>query len=66
MRVIKLLQLQQQQDDTSSPSMPSGGSLTLRRLAVWTCDPLLRLKTLAALVDICQGGATLLALKVYK
>ena len=35
--------------------MPNGGSLTLRRLAVWIFDPLLRMKTLAALVDICHG-----------
>ncbi|KAK2168865.1 hypothetical protein NP493_1211g00044 [Ridgeia piscesae] len=54
-RLIAVLEAQlQQQEDMSSQSMPSGGSLTLRRLAVWTCDPLLRLKTLAALVDICQ------------
>lgn len=30
-------------------------SLTLRRLLVWTYDPKIRLKTLAALVDHCQG-----------
>ncbi|KAG8452117.1 hypothetical protein GDO86_004057 [Hymenochirus boettgeri] len=29
--------------------------LTLRRLLVWTYDPKIRLKTLAALVDHCQG-----------
>ena len=30
-------------------------SLTLRRLLVWMYDPKIRLKTLAALVDFCQG-----------
>lgn len=32
-------------------------SLTLRRLLVWTYEPRIRLKTLAALVDHCQGPA---------
>ena len=29
--------------------------LTLRRLVVWTADPIIRLKAMAALVDVCQG-----------
>jgi len=40
------------QDTTTSSS---GGSLTLRRLNVWMFEPLVRLKTLAALVDVCSG-----------
>lgn len=31
------------------------GALTLRRVVVWTYEPLIRLKALAALVDVCQG-----------
>ncbi|PVD18317.1 hypothetical protein C0Q70_20866 [Pomacea canaliculata] len=52
-RLIAVLeaQLQQEQDQGIS----DGEGLTLRRLVVWTFDPLLRLKTLAALVDICKG-----------
>lgn len=34
-------------------------SLTLRRLLVWTYDPKIRLKTLAALVDHCHGNTIL-------
>ena len=29
--------------------------MTLRRLLMWSYDPLLRLKFLAALVDACKG-----------
>lgn len=52
-RLIAVLeaQLLQEQDQGIS----DGDSLTLRRLVVWTFDPLVRLKTLAALVDICKG-----------
>ena len=32
--------------------------LTLRRLMVWTNDPLVRMKALATLVDLCKGKAT--------
>ncbi|XP_076435742.1 gamma-tubulin complex component 3 homolog [Babylonia areolata] len=52
-RLIAVLeaQLQQEQDQGIS----EGDGLTLKRLVVWTFDPLLRLKTLAALVDACKG-----------
>ncbi|XP_041358285.1 gamma-tubulin complex component 3 homolog [Gigantopelta aegis] len=52
-RLIAVLeaQLQQEQD----PGIAETSSLTLRRLAVWTFDPLVRLKILAALVDVCKG-----------
>ena len=33
----------------------SHGGVTLKRLLVWTFDPLIRLKSLAALVDVCKG-----------
>ena len=42
----------------------SGGHLTLRRLVVWSAEPVLRLKTLAALVDVCQGTVKLSCTKV--
>ncbi|XP_048249999.1 gamma-tubulin complex component 3 homolog [Haliotis rufescens] len=53
-RLIAVLeaQLQQEQDEGFSESQPG---LTLRRLMVWTFDPLVRLKSLAALVDVCKG-----------
>lgn len=43
-------------------------SLTLRRLLVWTYTPMLRLKSLAALVEICKGkkgGSLLSAIHSY-
>ena len=45
-------QLQQEQDQGISDAE----GLTMKRLVVWTFDPILRLKTLAALVDACKGG----------
>ena len=52
MSLVTDFQLQQEED----PALELTSSvLTLRRLAVWMYEPLLRLKTLAALVDICQG-----------
>ena len=33
----------------------SNAGVTLRRLVVWTFDPLIRLKSLAAMVDVCKG-----------
>lgn len=52
-RLIAVLeaQLQQEQDQGIS----DGDGLSLRRLVVWTFDPLVQLKTLAALVDVCKG-----------
>ena len=47
-----LFQLQEELDQGISLSH---GGVTLRRLVVWTFDPLIRLKTLAALVDVCKG-----------
>lgn len=42
-------------EDDQGVNLGVESSLTLRRLLVWTYDPKVRLKTLAALVDFCQG-----------
>lgn len=47
---------QLQVEDDQGMNVCTEGSLTLRRLLVWMYDPKVRLKTLAALVDFCQGG----------
>lgn len=44
-----------QVEDDQGVNLGVESSLTLRRLLVWTYDPKVRLKTLAALVDFCQG-----------
>lgn len=44
-----------QAEDDQGVNLGLESSLTLRRLLVWTYDPKIRLKTLAALVDYCQG-----------
>uniref|UniRef100_A0A8B9ZW71 Gamma-tubulin complex component n=1 Tax=Anas zonorhyncha TaxID=75864 RepID=A0A8B9ZW71_9AVES len=49
--VFSMLQL----EDDQGVNLGLESSLTLRRLLVWTYDPKIRLKTLAALVDHCQG-----------
>lgn len=46
---------QLQLEDDQGVNLGLESSLTLRRLLVWTYDPKIRLKTLAALVDHCQG-----------
>lgn len=48
--------LQLQVEDEQGVNVCTESSLTLRRLLVWMYDPKVRLKTLAALVDFCQGG----------
>ena len=47
--------LQLQLEDDQGVNLGFESSLTLRRRLVWTYDPKIRLKTLAALVDHCQG-----------
>ncbi|XP_030266119.1 gamma-tubulin complex component 3 isoform X2 [Sparus aurata] len=47
--------LHSQVEDDQGMNVCTEGSLTLRRLLVWMYDPKVRLKTLAALVDFCQG-----------
>lgn len=42
-------------EDDQGVTVCTESSLTLRRLLVWMYDPKVRLKTLAALVDFCQG-----------
>lgn len=54
MNVVFVVQLQV--EDEHGVTMCTESSLTLRRLLVWMYDPKVRLKTLAALVDFCQGG----------
>ncbi|XP_064615668.1 gamma-tubulin complex component 3 homolog [Liolophura sinensis] len=53
-RLIAVVKAQVDQD-ASIKGLPNCDKMTLRRLAVWTFDPLIRLKALAALVDICKG-----------
>lgn len=54
-RLLSVLHAQLQVEDDQGVSDGMDSSLTLRRLLVWTYDPKVRLKTLAALVDYCQG-----------
>ncbi|KAJ0009613.1 hypothetical protein NQD34_001315 [Periophthalmus magnuspinnatus] len=55
-RLLSVLHSQLQvEDEQAVPVLSSDGSLTLRRLLVWMYEPRFRLKTLAALVDFCQG-----------
>ncbi|XP_060039852.1 gamma-tubulin complex component 3, partial [Erinaceus europaeus] len=54
-RLLSVLHSQLQLEDDPGVTLGLESSLTLRRLLVWTYDPRTRLKTLAALVDHCQG-----------
>ncbi|KAM9334000.1 gamma-tubulin complex component 3 isoform 1-T1 [Symphorus nematophorus] len=54
-RLLSVLHSQLQVEDEQGVNVCSESSLTLRRLLVWMYDPKVRLKTLAALVDFCQG-----------
>uniref|UniRef100_A0A671V8K4 Tubulin gamma complex component 3 n=1 Tax=Sparus aurata TaxID=8175 RepID=A0A671V8K4_SPAAU len=54
-RLLSVLHSQLQVEDDQGMNVCTEGSLTLRRLLVWMYDPKVRLKTLAALVDFCQG-----------
>ncbi|MGH0134790.1 UNVERIFIED_CONTAM: hypothetical protein FKN15_064543 [Acipenser sinensis] len=54
-RLLSVLHSQLQVEDDQGVNLGVENSLTLRRLLVWTSDPKNRLKTLAALVDHCQG-----------
>ncbi|XP_028405676.1 gamma-tubulin complex component 3 homolog isoform X1 [Dendronephthya gigantea] len=68
-RLIAVFEAQQQHlTDAGLGSETCSSSLTFRRLLVWTYTPLLRLKTLAALVEICKGkkgGSLLSAIHSY-
>lgn len=55
-RLLAVLEGQHQVGDAGFVGEGASGSLTLRRLMVWTYDPLMRLRTLAALVDACKGN----------
>ncbi|KAL7369732.1 hypothetical protein ABVT39_007090 [Epinephelus coioides] len=54
-RLLSVLHSQLQVEDEQGVTVCTESSLTLRRLLVWMYDPKVRLKTLAALVDFCQG-----------
>ncbi|XP_054479568.1 gamma-tubulin complex component 3 [Anoplopoma fimbria] len=54
-RLLSVLHSQLQVEDEQGVIVCTDSSLTLRRLLVWMYDPKVRLKTLAALVDFCQG-----------
>uniref|UniRef100_A0A665U3X7 Gamma tubulin complex component protein N-terminal domain-containing protein n=1 Tax=Echeneis naucrates TaxID=173247 RepID=A0A665U3X7_ECHNA len=54
-RLLSVLHSQLQVEDDQGVNVCTESSLTLRRLLVWMYDPKVRLKTLAALVDYCQG-----------
>lgn len=53
--MLSVLHSQLQVEDEQGVNVCTESSLTLRRLLVWMYDPKVRLKTLAALVDFCQG-----------
>lgn len=53
-RLIAVLESQLQEELDQGIGLSTSG-VTLRRLVVWTFDPLIRLKSLAALVDVCKG-----------
>lgn len=54
-RLLSVLHSQLQVEDDQGVNVGTESGLTLRRLLVWMYDPKVRLKTLAALVDYCQG-----------
>ncbi|XP_061548535.1 gamma-tubulin complex component 3 isoform X2 [Phycodurus eques] len=54
-RLLSVLHSQLQIEDDQGVNTCTDSNLTLRRLLVWMYDPKVRLKTLAALVDFCQG-----------
>lgn len=45
-----------QVEDDQGVNICTENNLSLRRLLVWMYDPKVRLQTLAALVDFCQGS----------
>uniref|UniRef100_A0AAV2KI79 Gamma-tubulin complex component n=1 Tax=Knipowitschia caucasica TaxID=637954 RepID=A0AAV2KI79_KNICA len=54
-RLLSVLHSQLQVEEEQITTLSSDSSLTLRRLLVWMYEPRFRLRTLAALVDFCQG-----------
>lgn len=54
-RLLSVLHSQLQIEEDQGVNVGMDSNLTLKRLLVWTFDPKIRLKTLAALVDYCQG-----------
>uniref|UniRef100_A0A2K6DJI9 Tubulin gamma complex component 3 n=1 Tax=Macaca nemestrina TaxID=9545 RepID=A0A2K6DJI9_MACNE len=64
-RLLSVLHSQLQLEDDQGVNLGLESSLTLRRLLVWTYDPKIRLKTLAALVDHCQGPVRVSPVRVW-
>uniref|UniRef100_UPI00358EC143 gamma-tubulin complex component 3 isoform X2 n=1 Tax=Myxine glutinosa TaxID=7769 RepID=UPI00358EC143 len=67
-RLLSVLHSQLQVEEDQGVTVGHEEQLTMRRLLVWTYEPRLRLKTLAALVDHCQGckgGALATAIHAY-
>ncbi|XP_076323570.1 gamma-tubulin complex component 3 homolog isoform X1 [Tachypleus tridentatus] len=56
-RLLAVLESQLHKDVTTEETYVStrSGSLTLHQLVVWTLDPFVRMKQLAALIDSCHG-----------
>ncbi|XP_070574424.1 gamma-tubulin complex component 3 homolog [Ptychodera flava] len=54
-KLIAVLESQLQQEQDLGVSVNGGNSMTLRKLVVWTYDPMVRMKALASLVDACKG-----------
>lgn len=65
-RLLSVLHSQLQLEDDQGVNLGLESSLTLRRLLVWTYDPKIRLKTLAALVDHCQGPVRVSPVRVWR
>uniref|UniRef100_A0A8C4RB63 Tubulin gamma complex component 3 n=1 Tax=Eptatretus burgeri TaxID=7764 RepID=A0A8C4RB63_EPTBU len=67
-RLLSVLRSQLQVEEDQGITVGHEEQLSMRRLLVWTYEPRLRLKTLAALVDHCQGckgGALATAIHAY-
>ncbi|KAJ3584845.1 hypothetical protein NHX12_015340, partial [Muraenolepis orangiensis] len=58
-RLLSVLHSQLQVEEDQGVNLTVESTLTLKRLLVWTYDPKVRLKTLAALVDFCRKGGEL-------
>lgn len=52
--LVAVLDSQALQDEDQGVTVGEG-VLSLRRLLLWSYEPLIRLRSLAALVDVCQG-----------
>ncbi|XP_077987696.1 gamma-tubulin complex component 3 homolog [Glandiceps talaboti] len=55
LRLIAVLEAQLNQEQDIGVNINPGNTLTLRRLLIWTYDPMVKMKALASLVDACKG-----------